>query len=100
MYNRYISRDKEAFDDLYSYVESPKENVDFNYDEGTHVSKPYKEKKPLFNMSGFLDFKKILKGFHFDDFGIIPILLLLFLVLDVDDEEKLIIIGLAFLFGL
>lgn len=100
MYNRYISRDKEAFDDLYSYVESPKENIDINYDESAPASKPYKEKKPLFNMSGFLDLKKIFKGFHFDDFGIIPILLLIFLVLDVDDEEKLIIIVLAFLFGL
>lgn len=102
MYNRYISGNKDAFDDLYSYVE-PSGGADISYEENKPVFKHGHEKKPLFDLGGLgglLNIKKIFKGLNLNDFGIIPLLLLLFLIMDVDDEEKIIIIVLALLFGL
>jgi len=114
LFNRYLSEDREAFEDLYRPVEN---NAELEGD--TPVSDEEKKEIPIHNetkrenaekkesvavskgvLGSKLDIKRILKGIGIGDGGILPLLLLLFLVLDVEDDEKLLIFALAIVLGI
>lgn len=113
MFNRYMAEDREAFEDLYRPVE---EEV---LEESHHAQKPEEsepslpaaaeikkeEDKKSVNASkkigtGFPDFKRLLKGLDIGDIGLLPLLLLAFLILDVENDEKLLIVALAIVLGI
>lgn len=81
MYNRYISEDADAFHDLYRPVE--------------HVRK--KETK-----SGGGDFKinQLLEKLRIREIGLLPLLVLALLLLEADEEERMIMLVLAAVLGI
>lgn len=118
MYNRYMYDDRDVFKDLYTYVaDDPEEQQSQKAEEQVPVAsighmppaqvpaspavsqacsiKP----KPSGKLAG-LNLNHLLSRFKLDDFGLVPLLILAFLIFDADDDEKLIIIALAFLIGL
>ncbi len=113
MFNRYMSEDREAFEDLYRPVEEEQVREDFAV-QGKEESEPeipvgaeIKNDAPKKTVKesgketgGFLDFKRILKGINIGELGIMPLLLLAFLILDVDNDEKLLIVALAIVLGI
>lgn len=113
MFNRYMSEDREAFEDLYRPVEEeniPEEITTHNEDAaqqplavGGEIKNSSAERKNSSTAktgSGFLDLKRLLKNFNIGDIGILPLLLLAFLILDVDNDEKLLIVALAIVLGI
>ena len=81
MFNRYLSEDREAFEDLYQPVsDEPKQ---------TELPPPAEEKPA--RRPGKL---------KFDEKGLFPLVLLFLLVQDVDEEEKWMIFLLAAVLGI
>lgn len=81
MYNRYTSRDMDAFHDLYRPVEH----------------QPKKETK-----SGGNDFKidQLLSKLRIREIGLLPLLVLALLLLEADEEERMIMLVLAAVLGI
>lgn len=110
LFNRYMSEDREAFEDLYRPVEQEEERpvqAEIREPEPepdareAMARKPATRHAPKKKGGGLgLDLRGLLKGFKLDDIGLVPLLILLFLILDVDDDEKLIILALAFAMGI
>ena len=97
MFNRYLAEDREAFEDLYRPVESESAAVNYTEQENEPVIKKEvakKHEKEKLNLNG------ILKKLNIGEIGLLPLLLLVFLVLDVDDDEKLLIFALAIVLGI
>lgn len=88
MYNKYMSNDADAFSELYRPVE---------YEHERNETREVKKERPA---QGKFDLKRLLHGLDVEKMGIVPIVLLLLLLHDVDDEEKFIIIALAVIFGI
>lgn len=88
MYNKYMSNDADAFSELYRPVE---------YEHEKGETREVKKERPV---QGRFDLKRLLQGLDVEKMGIVPIVLLLLLLHDVDDEEKFIIIALAVIFGI
>ncbi len=86
MYNKYLESDRGVFDDLYREIEKEPEEM------------KKKEVKP-FSGERF-DLRRLFNGLNINDMGIVPIVLLLIVLLDVDDNERMIIIALAFILGI
>ncbi len=87
MYNRYLEDERSAFDELYRAVDdSPREEI-----KKTEVKASHSEK---------FDLRRLFNGLNINEMGIIPIVLLLLILIDVDDEERIIIIAMAFIFGI
>ncbi len=86
MYNKYLENDGDVFSELYRNVEDEPQRA-----KKTEV-KPFSGEK--------FDLRRLFNGININDMGIVPIVLLLVLLLDVDDEERLIIIALAFILGI
>ena len=85
MYNRYTSRDLGAFDSLYRPVEPEMKQV------------TTKETK-----SGVNDFKiqQILSKLRIHEIGLLPLLVLALLLLEADEEERMIMLVLAAVLGI
>ena len=81
VYNRYMSQDLDAFHDLYRPVEHPHK----------------KETK-----SGGHDFglDQLLSKLKFHDIGLLPLLVLALLLLEADEEERMIMLVLAAVLGI
>ena len=113
MFNRYMSEDREAFEDLYRPVEEERLQEDIIADSQTEnkseIPVDAEIKKEVFEKTvketvketgGFLDLKRMLKGINIGEIGLLPLLLLAFLILDVDNDEKLLIVALAIVLGI
>ncbi len=87
MYNRYLENERSAFDELYRPV-----------DDEVHEEIEKAEVKA--SRSEKFDLRRLLGGLNINEMGIVPIALLLLILLDVDDEERIIIIAMAFIFGI
>lgn len=86
MYNKYLEGDREMFTELYRAVDKEPENI-----KKAAVKSSLGEK---------FDLKRLFNGLNINEMGIVPIVLLLIVLLDVDEEERLIIIALAFILGI
>lgn len=92
MYNRYFESDRDAFSDMFRAVE---------YDEQTEPESPPPARcGEAAKRRERFDLKRLFRGLDIDNMGIVPIILLLVLLLDVDDEERLIITALVMIFGI
>ncbi len=98
MFNRYLAEDREAFEDLYRPVED--ENAPAEYKEEEKSEQVVKKEDSKAAEGGKLNLKGIMKNLNIGDIGILPLLLLVFLTLDVDDDEKLLIFALAIVLGI
>lgn len=87
MYNRYVPEDAQAFDELYTRVEpqQPRKEVLLN---------PQKKEKAHFNANQFLEKLKL------NEIGLFPLMILALLLLEADEEERLIMIALAVVLGI
>ena len=92
MYNRYLPQDADAFDGLYRHVE----------EKPVHQSPPPPPPPKKEIKSGFLnlDFQSLLAKSGLEDIGLIPLLILAFLLVEADEEERLILIVLAVVLGI
>lgn len=97
MFNRYLAEDREAFEDLYRPVEGEKVVSSYAEQEAEPVIKEEVAKK---HEKEKLSLNGILKKLNIGEIGLLPLLLLVFLVLDVDDDEKLLIFALAIVLGI
>ncbi len=113
MFNRYMSEDRAAFEDLYRPVEEGQVQEDFpaQAEEERQAQIPVDAeikndisqetvKQSVKETGGFLDLKRMLKGINIGELGLLPLLLLAFLILDVDNDEKLLIVALAIVLGI
>ena len=89
MYNKYMT-DPSAFSDLYREVE----------DEGGVVAKTETFAQNQADRSAAFDIKKIFKILDSENSGPLPLVLLLLLLADVEEDEWLIIMALVAVFGI
>ena len=99
MFNKYLPEDREAFEDLYRPVESEKETDTYKPEEKQEQAEAKEVIKKTSEFSK-LNLKGIMKKLNIGEIGVLPLLLLVFLILDVEDDEKLLIFALAFVLGI
>ena len=86
MYNRYLPQDRDAFDSLYKRVESAPQKK-------PPQQLPRKE-NAHFNVSQFLEKLK------FNEIGLFPLMVLALLLIEADEEERMIMLILAAVIGI
>ena len=84
MYNRYLPQDADAFHELYRHIEEA----------------PAPQKKETKSDGMNLNFKDLLAKTGLEEIGLLPLLILLFLLIEADEEERLILIALAVVLGI
>ena len=86
MYNRYLPQDRDAFDGLYTRVEANPAR--------TESVKPQRKENAHFNVSQFLEKLK------FNEIGLFPLMILALLLIEADEEERMIMLVLAVVIGI
>ncbi len=86
MYNRYFPQDKDAFEGLYTRVGA--ESV---RQENTA---PHRKENAHFNVGQFLEKLK------FNEIGLFPLMVLALLLIEADEEERMIMLVLAAVIGI
>lgn len=86
MYNRYFPQDRDAFEGLYTRVGSPPVK--------NEIQKPNKKENAHFNISQFLEKLK------FNEIGLFPLMVLALLLIEADEEERMIMLVLAAVIGI
>jgi len=86
VYNRYLPQDRDAFDGLYTRVGSSPEKQE--------ISQPHRKENAHFNVSQFLEKLK------FNEIGLFPLMVLALLLIEADEEERMIMLVLAAVIGI
>lgn len=113
MYNHYLYDDRDAFDDLYVDVSDEMKAASSPEEEAAHTdsesqqnaAKASKSDPTAESVSSGVaglarGLSSILSRFKSGDNSLTSLLILAFLLLDADEDERLIILALAFLLGL
>ena len=87
MYNRYIPQDTDAFDDLYTRVEPEQKTKEV-------LEKNDRKEKASFSANQFLEKLKL------NEIGLFPLMVLALLLLEADEEERMIMIALSVVLGI
>ncbi len=100
MYNHYLYDDRDAFEDLYVDVSAPKPEESEPEPPKSDAPSPDAQPAPKVQQHGGGGLSALLARFGHGENNFVPLLILAFLMLDAEEDERIIILALALLLGL